>query len=100
MANEKALLEFFGKIEGDVTGVIAAAVVDLESGMTLAAKTNPPDPVPRKPILELLVTTPVSAVVLGAPVVGSRNFPPKILTTSTVSIVNVVALLRNTKLSP
>ena len=40
MANEKALLDFFGKIEGDVTGVIAAAVVDLESGMTLAAKTN------------------------------------------------------------
>jgi hypothetical protein len=40
MANEKTLLEFFGKIEGDVTGVVAAAVVDLESGMTLAAKTN------------------------------------------------------------
>ena len=40
MANEKALLEFFGKLENDVTGVIAAAVVDLESGMTLAAKTN------------------------------------------------------------
>jgi hypothetical protein len=40
MANEKVLLEFFGKIENDVTGVIAAAVVDLESGMTLAAKTN------------------------------------------------------------
>ena len=43
MANEKALLDFFGKIEGDVTGVIAAAVVDLESGMTLAAKTNRSD---------------------------------------------------------
>ena len=40
MANEKALLDFFGKIEDDVTGVIATAVVDLESGMTLAAKTN------------------------------------------------------------
>jgi len=40
MANEKTFLEFFGKIENDVTGVIAAAVVDLESGMTLAAKTN------------------------------------------------------------
>jgi hypothetical protein len=40
MANEKTLLEFFGKIENDVNGVIAAAVVDLESGMTLAAKTN------------------------------------------------------------
>jgi hypothetical protein len=40
MANEKTLLEFFGKIENDVNGVVAAAVVDLESGMTLAAKTN------------------------------------------------------------
>jgi len=40
MANEKTLLEFFGKIEADVTGVIATAAVDLESGMTLAAKTN------------------------------------------------------------
>jgi hypothetical protein len=40
MANEKTLLEFFGKIESDVNGVIAAAAVDLESGMTLAAKTN------------------------------------------------------------
>jgi predicted regulator of Ras-like GTPase activity (Roadblock/LC7/MglB family) len=43
MANEKTLLEVFAKIEGDVNGVIAAAVVDLESGMTLAAKTNRPD---------------------------------------------------------
>jgi hypothetical protein len=40
MANEKTLLEFFGKIEADVTGVIAASAVDLESGMTLAAKAN------------------------------------------------------------
>ena len=40
MTNEKALLDFFGKIENDVTGVIATAAVDLESGMTLAAKTN------------------------------------------------------------
>jgi hypothetical protein len=43
MASEKALLEFFGKIEGDVNGVIATAAVDLESGMTLAAKTNRPE---------------------------------------------------------
>jgi len=43
MANEKQLLEMFGKIEGDVNGVIATAVVDLESGMTLAAKTNRSD---------------------------------------------------------
>ena len=43
MANEKQLLEMFGKIEGDVNGVIATAVVDLESGMTLAAKSNRSD---------------------------------------------------------
>jgi predicted regulator of Ras-like GTPase activity (Roadblock/LC7/MglB family) len=43
MANEKALLEVFAKIESDVNGVIATAVVDLESGMTLAAKTNRPE---------------------------------------------------------
>ena len=43
MANEKQLLEIIGKIEGDVNGVIATAVVDLESGMTLAAKTNRSD---------------------------------------------------------
>ena len=40
MANEKVLMDVFGKIENDVTGVIATAVVDLESGMTLAAKSN------------------------------------------------------------
>jgi hypothetical protein len=43
MANEKALLDFFGKIEGDVNGVIATAAVDLESGMTLASKANRPE---------------------------------------------------------
>src|SRR5215469_8823711 len=43
MANEKALMDVFAKIEGDVNGVIATAVVDLESGMTLAAKTNRAD---------------------------------------------------------
>jgi hypothetical protein len=43
MANEKQLLEMFAKVEGDVNGVIATAVVDLESGMTLAAKTNRSD---------------------------------------------------------
>jgi predicted regulator of Ras-like GTPase activity (Roadblock/LC7/MglB family) len=43
MANEKELMDVFGKIESDVTGVIAAAVVDLESGMTLAAKSNRPE---------------------------------------------------------
>src|SRR5215467_1518028 len=40
MANEKVLLDFFSKIEADVPGVIATAAVDLESGMTLAAKSN------------------------------------------------------------
>jgi hypothetical protein len=43
MANEKAFLEMFSKIESDVSGVVAAAVVDLESGMTLAAKSNRAD---------------------------------------------------------
>ena len=43
MANEKALMDVFAKIESDVSGVIATAVVDLESGMTLAAKSNRPE---------------------------------------------------------
>jgi predicted regulator of Ras-like GTPase activity (Roadblock/LC7/MglB family) len=43
MANEKQLLDMFSKIESDVNGVIAVAVVDLESGMTLAAKSNRAD---------------------------------------------------------
>ena len=43
MATEKALLESIAKIEADVNGVIATAAVDLESGMTLAAKSNRSD---------------------------------------------------------
>ena len=43
MANEKSLLDAIAKIEGDVSGVIATAAVDLESGMTLAAKSNRSD---------------------------------------------------------
>ena len=43
MATEKAFLDMFAKIESDVSSVVAAAVVDLESGMTLAAKSNRPD---------------------------------------------------------
>lgn len=43
MAHEKALLDAIAKIEGDVSGVIATAVVDMESGMTLAAKSNRAD---------------------------------------------------------
>jgi hypothetical protein len=40
MATEKQYLDAIAKIEQDVSGVIATAAVDLESGMTLAAKTN------------------------------------------------------------
>ena len=43
MASEKTLLEVISRIESDVGGMIAAAAVDLESGMTLAAKSNRPD---------------------------------------------------------
>lgn len=43
MANEKTLLDAIAKIESDVNGVIASAAVDLESGMTLAAKSNRAD---------------------------------------------------------
>jgi hypothetical protein len=43
MANEKALTDAIARIEADVAGVIATAAVDLESGMTLAAKTNRPE---------------------------------------------------------
>jgi hypothetical protein len=43
MATEKTLLDTIGKIEADVNGVIATAIVDLESGMTLAAKSNRSD---------------------------------------------------------
>lgn len=43
MAHEKALLDAIAKIEADVSGVIATAAVDMESGMTLAAKSNRPD---------------------------------------------------------
>lgn len=40
MASEKTILDAIAKIESDVNGVIATAAVDLESGMTLAAKSN------------------------------------------------------------
>jgi hypothetical protein len=43
MANERALLDAIAKIETDVNGVIATAAVDLESGMTLASKSNRSD---------------------------------------------------------
>lgn len=43
MATEKQYLEMIAKIEADVSGVIACSAVDLESGMTLAAKSNQQD---------------------------------------------------------
>jgi hypothetical protein len=43
MATEKTLLEAINKVEAEVGGIIAAAAVDLESGMTLAAKSNRPE---------------------------------------------------------
>ena len=43
MATEKQYLDAIAKIESDVNGVIATAAVDLESGMTLAAKSNRAD---------------------------------------------------------
>lgn len=43
MATEKQYMDAISKIESDVNGVIATAAVDLESGMTLAAKSNRSD---------------------------------------------------------
>jgi len=39
MAREKELLETIEKIQHDASGFIAASLVDLESGMTLAVKS-------------------------------------------------------------
>ena len=43
MASEKEVLEAFSAIEGEVSGFIAASLVDLESGMTLAVRSTRPD---------------------------------------------------------
>lgn len=43
MATEKDLMDMLSSIEQDLNGYIAASVVDLESGMTLAAKATRPD---------------------------------------------------------
>jgi hypothetical protein len=43
MASEKTYLEAIGRIEADVNGVIATAAVDMDSGMTLASKSNRAD---------------------------------------------------------
>ncbi len=43
MASEQQLIEVLGKIQNDASGFIAASLVDLESGMTLAVKSVRPD---------------------------------------------------------
>lgn len=43
MSMEKELNDVIAKIEADMAGFIAASVVDLESGMTLAAKSVRPE---------------------------------------------------------
>jgi predicted regulator of Ras-like GTPase activity (Roadblock/LC7/MglB family) len=43
MASEKELNEVLEKIQNDTNGFIAASLVDLESGMTLASKTTRTD---------------------------------------------------------
>lgn len=43
MATEKQLIEVLEKIQGDANGFIAASLVDLDSGMTLAIKASRTD---------------------------------------------------------
>jgi predicted regulator of Ras-like GTPase activity (Roadblock/LC7/MglB family) len=43
MPTEKQFVEVLEKIHGDVSGFIAASLVDLESGMTLATKSERSD---------------------------------------------------------
>lgn len=43
MSSEKEFADVITKIEADMAGFIAASVVDLESGMTLVAKSNRSD---------------------------------------------------------
>ncbi len=43
MATEKDYAEFFNKIDTEISGLIGASVVDLESGMTLAVRSNRQD---------------------------------------------------------
>lgn len=43
MATEKDYAEFFSKLDTEIAGMIAASVVDLESGMTLAVRSNRQD---------------------------------------------------------
>ena len=43
MPSEQQLVEVLGRIQADASGFIAASLVDLESGMTLAVKAARPD---------------------------------------------------------
>ena len=43
MASEKIINENFERLAGEIPGFIAAALVDIESGMTLGLKSNRPD---------------------------------------------------------
>jgi energy-converting hydrogenase Eha subunit C len=43
MASEKEVIAAFEKIQAEVPGFIAASLVDLESGMTMAVKSARPD---------------------------------------------------------
>ena len=43
MPSEKMINENFERLAGDIPGFIAAALVDIESGMTLGLKSNRPD---------------------------------------------------------
>jgi hypothetical protein len=43
MASEKVINENFERLAGDIPGFIAAALVDIESGMTLGLKSNRPE---------------------------------------------------------
>ena len=43
MPSEKQLIEALEKMQQDSSGFIAASLVDLESGMTLAVKSDRPD---------------------------------------------------------
>lgn len=43
MANEKDMHEVLSHFQGEIPGFIAASLVDLDSGMTLAVRTNRSD---------------------------------------------------------